>query len=92
MEKYKELYEQFKNSANLTDRDYQFIEISEKLINNNRANIVYTELWLHSWINTATYLKFIKKLVDGIVADGKNECFIIRETYDTGTDIRNNTK
>lgn len=79
MEKYKELYEEFKNSTNLTDRDLQFIEISEKLINHNRADVVYTKLWLDSWIKSATYLRFIKNVVNGIVANEKDEIFIYRK-------------
>lgn len=69
MKKWKRVYELFKKSNFLDEMDLRFIKISEDMLATKKPickNIVYSELWLSSWINTTRYRVFMQHCINNI--------------------------
>lgn len=69
MKKWKQIYELFKQSDLLDEMDLKFIKISEKMLATKKPickKIVYSELWLSSWINTTRHRIFIQQSINNI--------------------------
>ncbi|MEK6829733.1 MAG: hypothetical protein AABY15_06455 [Nanoarchaeota archaeon] len=69
MKKWKKIYELFKQSNLLDEMDLQFIKISEDMLATKKPickKIVYSELWLSSWIQTTRYKLFMQQCVNNI--------------------------
>lgn len=65
MKKWKLIYEAFKSSKNLDKLDLEFIKITESILNSNgpfKEQIVYSKIWLESWIKTYQFKGFILNL------------------------------
>jgi hypothetical protein len=63
---WKAIYEAFKEHSRLDEYDKKMIEMSDKMLALNKPHIndlVYSKLWLQSWINTFNYRLFIEDLL-----------------------------
>lgn len=69
MKKWKKIYEIYKQSNLLDDMDLKFIEISEKILATNKPfakKLVYSKLWLESWIQSTQHRLFLEQCIKTI--------------------------